>query len=101
MTYCFQPVITILYDRAPQDASISFRRKHHAVGRRHKPCPKQAAHLGRVSGGRWAGTKGDTAPWLPKSWSMRMNQGGWRPGLFGFVSDSVSGWGGPSPIQGS
>lgn len=34
MTYCFQPAITIFYDRASQDVSISFRCKHHAVGRR-------------------------------------------------------------------
>lgn len=95
MTYCFQPVITILYDRASQDASVSFCCKHHAVGRRHKPCPRQAAHLGRVSGGNGKGPSVTQLPGFPR------NQGGWRPGVFCFVSDSVSGWGGPSPIQGS
>ena len=57
MTYCFEPVIATLYDRALQDAGISFRCKHHAFGRRRKPYPRQAVHLGRSLWGKREGTK--------------------------------------------
>lgn len=30
MTYCFEPIIATLYDRALQDTGISFHRKRHA-----------------------------------------------------------------------
>lgn len=52
MTYCFEPVITILYDRALQDVSISFHCKHHAFGRRHKPVSETGCTLGQIPLGK-------------------------------------------------
>lgn len=62
MTYCFEPVIATLYDRALQDAGISFRCKRHAFGRRRKPCPRQAVCLGRSLWGKREGAKRAAVP---------------------------------------
>lgn len=62
MTYCFKPGTAILYDQALQNASISFHCKRHGLGRGHKPCPRQAACLGRSLLGKQEGTKYDAVP---------------------------------------
>lgn len=99
MTYCFEPVIAILYDRASQEASDSFCCKRHAFHRRRKPCPRQADIWADPSGGNRKGPNETRFPDFPSRGEQEWMGLTRAEACFVFFL-TVCGWGSSSPVNG-